>query len=237
MNRAETDSDVIESRPLVDLVRERLIADIMEHRYRPAQKLPVAEVACRYGVSETPVKQAFSRLVSEGLLDALPRRGVVIRRPSRQNVLELMEARQMLNLATIDAAIAAYRADGSFRDELARNLAAHELLLPVVYDTLEVDTFLRYISIDTDFHHIYVRCLGSSIIERQFEQFHNQARIFISLSRLVAERVRSALVDHRAMVAATAAGDPVALLDAMINHKNNALRMMSALLSEEEDQE
>jgi len=90
---------------LVESVREHLIEDIMERRYLPGQKLPVVEVARRYGVSETPVKQAFNRLVSEGMLDAIPRRGVVVRHVSREESRELMEARQMVYVATAGAAI------------------------------------------------------------------------------------------------------------------------------------
>ena len=101
----------IKTPSLVESVREHLIEDIMERRYLPGQKLPVVEVARRYGVSETPVKQAFNRLVSEGMLDAIPRRGVVVRHVSREESRELMEARQMVYVATAGAAIGVHDRD------------------------------------------------------------------------------------------------------------------------------
>ena len=228
-------SEVINSPSLVDLIRERLIADIMGHRYQPGQKIPVSDVSTRYGVSETPIKQAFQRLVSEGLLETLPRRGVVVRRLSRRYVLELVEARQMLNLATVDVAIERYRtANSSFRKAIEGNIAEHEALVPIVGAELDVGTFLDYIRIDAEFHYLYLQCLDNSVIERQFNQLYYQARVFISLSGIVAERVLSALTDHRAIVAATATGEPLRLFEALNNHKRNAIRIMTSLLAQEE---
>lgn len=227
-------SKIINAQPLVDIVRQRLIEDIMERRYLPGQKLPVVEMAARYGVSETPVKQAFNRLVSEGLLDALPRRGVVVRRVTLEDTRELMEARHMVNLASVDAVINCL-ADGvmDLRERIEANLAEHSELLNEVQDHLTIDVFLRYVRIDREYHLIYLTCLSNRTIERFFDQLHNQSYAFVSLSELMARRIRQAQADHTSIYQAALSQNRSRLVDALMRHKEGAISTVASVFAEE----
>jgi DNA-binding GntR family transcriptional regulator len=225
-----TASRPIDSPSLVEVVRERLIEDIMERRYLPGQKLPVVEIAERYGVSETPVKLAFHRLVTEGMLEALPRRGVVVRRVSLQDVRELMEARHMVNLVSVDAAIrAAADRDTAVVERLRSNLKDHALLVAEVTGRLSIDAFLRYVRLDREYHRIYLQCARNRILERFFEQLSNQVTVFVSLSELMTARMRSACDEHGAILRACLAGQRDAMIDELIHHKETALRTVEAM--------
>ncbi len=224
----------IKTPSLVESVREHLIEDIMERRYLPGQKLPVVEMARRYGVSETPVKQAFNRLVSEGMLEAIPRRGVVVRHVSREESRELMEARQMVYVATVGAAIGVseeYRP--IMRDRLERNLDEHRALLQEVSDRISIEVYLRYVSIDRSYHSIYLECAGNRIIERFFNQLANQAYGYVSLSERMADRVRQAHRDHRAIFESWCAKDEQAMVAALKKHKEGAIRTLDAIFEKE----
>ena len=225
---------VIETPSLVESVREHLIEDVMTRRYLPGQKLPVAEIAARYGVSETPVKQAFNRLVSEGMLVALPRRGVVVRRISQDDSRELMEARQMVYLASVDAALAVpdQRREG-MQKRLQQNLDEHRRLLDEVSDRLSIETYLHYVRIDREYHTIYLECTANSIIERFFGQLANQVYAYISLSGLMAARVRQALADHTAIFQAWCSGDRQAMVDALKRHKEGAMATLNMVFEKE----
>ncbi len=62
-----------------DLVYEALQGAILAGNLAEGEHLRQEEVAARWGVSQTPVREAFRRLESEGLVEHAPNRGVIVR--------------------------------------------------------------------------------------------------------------------------------------------------------------
>ena len=230
----DSQTKTIEAPSLVESVRKHLIEDIMTRRFLPGQKLPVVEIAARYGVSETPVKQAFNRLISEGMLISLPRRGVVVRHISREDSRELMEARQMIYLSCVEAALAIPEDHRqAMRARLQQNLDEHRKLLDEVDGHLTVEVYLHYVKIDREYHAIYLECTRNRIIESFFQQLANQAYAYISLSELMAARVRQALVEHTAIFDAWWACDESAMVDSLKQHKQSAMASLDKVFKKE----
>lgn len=67
------------NRTKADLVYEALKSSIMAGNIREGEHLRQEEVAARLGVSQTPVREAFRRLESEGLVEHAPNRGIIVR--------------------------------------------------------------------------------------------------------------------------------------------------------------
>ncbi len=59
-------------------------------------RLSPAALAKDIGISHIPVREAISQLYSEGLVEQLPRRGAFVRRPGREELMELIELRKVL---------------------------------------------------------------------------------------------------------------------------------------------
>lgn len=59
-------------------IAERLRARILARDWAPGEELSDGAIAQAYGVSRTPVREAFKLLCHEGLLQAHPRRGVTV---------------------------------------------------------------------------------------------------------------------------------------------------------------
>ncbi|WDZ94518.1 GntR family transcriptional regulator [Herbaspirillum sp. WKF16] len=70
--------------------------DILSGKYRPGDKLRQDEVARRFEVSTTPVREAFRGLRSEGLVTIDANKGVVVKGLSVQDVAEIYELRIVL---------------------------------------------------------------------------------------------------------------------------------------------
>src|SRR5258707_2850047 len=62
-------------RSLTSAVQERLRTDILATRLLPGQKLHIAGLAKQFSVSLTAVREALSRLVADGLVQASDQRG------------------------------------------------------------------------------------------------------------------------------------------------------------------
>ncbi|MCW0194761.1 MAG: GntR family transcriptional regulator [Rhodococcus sp.] len=91
-----------------DLVYARLRSEIIEWALIPGRPLGEIETADRLGVSRTPVREALSRLVAEGLATNVGRT-VHVAPLSRALVIELYELREALEIYA--AKLAARRRD------------------------------------------------------------------------------------------------------------------------------
>ena len=74
----------------------RIRAAIRGGSLTPGERLTETDLAARFGVSRTPVRQAIARLEAEGLLTHEARRGLTVTRPDHQQVVELYVMREVL---------------------------------------------------------------------------------------------------------------------------------------------
>ncbi|MBW3088923.1 GntR family transcriptional regulator [Bifidobacterium sp. 82T24] len=75
-----------------EFIRERIVMG----QYRPGDLLDEQTLARENGVSRTPIREATRRLVEEGLVQVLPRRGILVSRISLKSINDMMEARYLI---------------------------------------------------------------------------------------------------------------------------------------------
>jgi DNA-binding GntR family transcriptional regulator len=85
--------------PLGEAVFRALRESLRSGLYRPGDRLREEEVATRLQVSRTPVREAFGRLVSKGLVVPGQGRGLIVRRLDTAEVVELYAMREILEAA------------------------------------------------------------------------------------------------------------------------------------------
>jgi DNA-binding GntR family transcriptional regulator len=78
---------------LADEIAYRLRADILEGRLALGAPLPHEQLAARFGVSRTPIREALRKLQATGLVELSPNRGAVVRTPPRIELIEVYELR------------------------------------------------------------------------------------------------------------------------------------------------
>jgi DNA-binding GntR family transcriptional regulator len=93
---------------------ERFKSAIRAGALPPGTRITEADLAGRFGVSRTPVRQAITRLETEGLLRHEPRRGLVVTRLAHQEVVELYAMREVL-----ESTAARFAAQHASESELA----------------------------------------------------------------------------------------------------------------------
>ena len=81
---------------------------IRDGTYRPGDRLREEEVAERFGISRTPVREALARLQEKGLLEAGPGRGLSVTVLDMQRIFEIYALR--LELEGIVARFASHHA-------------------------------------------------------------------------------------------------------------------------------
>ena len=85
-----------ERRSTPDLIVEALRAAILDGRIQEGAQLKQNDIAAEFGVSVVPVREAFQRLIADGLATLAPNRGVTVTRLSEQDFLDIAELRALL---------------------------------------------------------------------------------------------------------------------------------------------
>src|SRR5215468_9545843 len=104
-------------------LRLQLADEIVRGVLAPGAGLDETDIARRFSVSRTPVREALRQLVASGLVEARPHRGAVVARPTIDRLTGMFEA--MAELEAICAGLAAERMPAV---ERARLEAIHEEL-------------------------------------------------------------------------------------------------------------
>jgi DNA-binding GntR family transcriptional regulator len=168
--------------------------------YRPGADLRLDEqrLASALGVSRTPVRQALARLQHEGLVQVLPRRGVMIVRKDKSEITEMIRA--WAALESMAARLLCERAS----DEEIRGLRD-------LFSTFE-DGELRlhldeYSEANLDFHQRIIELAGSPVISSMVDGLLVHVRAI--RGRMIGEedRAERSIVDHLHIIEALESRD------------------------------
>lgn len=178
--------------------------------------LTEAEVAERAGTSRTPVREAFMRLESEGLLELIPRRGAYVPPLSTSEITMIMEARSMVE-------------EWSIRQVIEQPT---EGLVEELYELIEqqeqaVNDPVAFIDFDRAFHTHLIWAAGNTAIARFYEGLRDrQLRMGIYAVSANEKRSRVVVEEHRAIVRSIEETDPGAAGHHMSLHLNTTLQAM-----------
>ena len=84
------------SRRASDRAYQTLRDEIVEWELRPGSVLGEVEQSTRLGVSRTPLREALTRLMADGLVSSQSGRGLVVTDLSLASIREIFEVRQAL---------------------------------------------------------------------------------------------------------------------------------------------
>ncbi|HPP37063.1 MAG TPA: GntR family transcriptional regulator [Thermosynergistes sp.] len=75
---------------------EKIKEAIIKGHFKPGEKLVEQTLAQEMGVSRTPVREAIRRLEAEGFVVSIPRKGVVVSRADKEEIVQLYSIRAEL---------------------------------------------------------------------------------------------------------------------------------------------
>jgi DNA-binding GntR family transcriptional regulator len=176
---------------------ERIKGEILDERLLPRQPLIEAELAAKYGMSKTPVREALLSLAREGLVEMSSFRGGRVRDFTADDAREIYELRELLE------PFALRRAVPRLTDGDRRSLRA---LLDKAQAAAEGGDRRELSRLNCAFHSSLVaRCRNEKVIEI-LAHLQNQVRVMsMRLWNVRATHLREA-EQHRAILTAVEAG-------------------------------
>ncbi|HEY4065696.1 MAG TPA: GntR family transcriptional regulator [Burkholderiaceae bacterium] len=194
---------------LAESLHKALEQDISTGRIAPGSRLDEQLIAERFGVSRTPVREAFRLLAANHLVEGRHGQGVVVRTIGGAALVEMFTV--MAELEGLCARLAARRITP---ERLAALQAIHARLIEASEGD-EVDVFY---DINQEFHEALYDASCNGFLARQTRALRNQVGAYRRRVTRMPGRISTTLKEHDAVLAAIAAGDPERADAAMRDH-------------------
>lgn len=144
----------------------------------PGERVSSLGLSRRLGISRTPVREALSRLCSDGVVREVPGFGVLVHVPDEKELIELYGMREVLECYAAREAARSVSGDEMVRlEELLlqwRSIARH--LRDSGQPTLDQRLQDRWIKIDEKFHEIVLRAARSQLLFKTVDDMRLTAR-------------------------------------------------------------
>ena len=240
VNSHSAETELIQKRPLKEVIFDVLHEKIIAGIYKPGDWLRQEDIATQLGVSMTPVREALDLLVSAGLAERVPYRGVRVREMSTKDIVEAYGLRLML-----EALIAQEAAKNITPEQVAR--LEQMLEETKKHDTLEEVSSERKSS--REFHAVIAETTKNDLLIKLYAMVANAFPdwlLYEALFRypeLIADSMASTYREHVAIVDALKKGDSEGAAQKSIEHLMESgkwleeyLEIPAMLLREKEEQ-
>jgi len=206
---------------------QSLLSDVFQGKLRPGQRLITQDLAERFGVSHTPIREALICLAGIGILDLVPNRGAIVRQVTTRDVHEVCQVRRVLECE------ATRRACGRIHLAQLHALADGIKRLMAVPAPDAADFILQARTLDSKLHDLIADCCGNAFLAKELNRLKILFRAFRDVAwehdeaRNDFHRLAEEAHEHLAIVEALLAGDSKAAALAMATHIRSGSRYWS----------
>jgi DNA-binding GntR family transcriptional regulator len=214
------------SSSLTEQVYQLLRAEILSCVLEPGQDISEAELAARFQVSKTPVREALATLRADGFVRAFPRRGYQIAPITLRDMNELFELRGVLEAGAAELACRRIGEDA---------LAGLGILADVTYDRAERPSLKPFIRANREFHVAIARAAGNARLYQQLVKTMDELERFFYLGARLRDVSGETTSDHHKIVAALRSREGERARAAMIQHNEVTRRGLAQLIASSQE--
>lgn len=197
-----------------DLLHERIVAG----KYSPGEWLRQEDIAVQLKVSQTPVREALDLLVSVGLAERVPYRGVRVPERTAEEIVDAYVLRLILESAAARMAALNFTPEG---------LQALESIVERTRGLITLDDMSTQRQLNKRFHLSIAEASGNNQMSKLYEMISNQFpdwRLYEYMFRhpeLLEVDLRREYHEHCAIYLALAARDPEESARQVVIHIRN----------------
>lgn len=212
---------------------QSLLTEVFQGGLRAGQRLITRELADRFGVSHTPVREALIELAGTNVIELVPNRGAVVRRVTKQDVREVCQVRRALESEATRSACG--RIDLAELQDIAKGLRR----LATAKSRRNGRFLEQARALDSRLHDSIATSCGNEFLANELERLKTLFRAFRDVTyqhnadrndhRQLAEEAK----EHLAIVEALLNEDRKAAVRAMAKHIWSGVKHWSRALPEE----
>jgi DNA-binding GntR family transcriptional regulator len=164
-NSTAVDKEFAFSESLVDHIYHKIKELVTEEVIVPGAKLRHEYLSEVLKVSHTPIREALNRLVQEGYVEKVTRRGYYLREISVEEAEELYAFREMIEVDAIEKAVKTN--DGLLVSDLRKIMKRYDR-------EIQKGMSIERRQVDRAFHLIIAEAAGNKFVKRTLEQIFDQ---------------------------------------------------------------
>lgn len=199
--------------PLSLNLYEELQRDILKGLLPRGAKLSEQQVGEKYGLSRTPVREAFRQLELEGLIETIPNRGAFVVGLDESDIEDLFEMRKALEVLAVNWAIK--RITKEEKEELEE---AYEFM---EFYTMKKDA-VKMLNINRRFHSLIYKASHNRMLNNTLSTYQLYLKETDSSSAYLDNHLETVLGEHKKIYDAFINEDPLAGTIAVAAHLDNA---------------
>ena len=186
---------------------------ITSGRFVPGQRLSERELAVQYGVSRTPIREAFRHLIQEGLVVYKPNSGYRIIPLSEELARHILVVRETLE--GMAARLAVQRDPKGTAEMMVETIAKARR-------AYREGQLSELISANQRFHQALVESSGNSVLKAMYRTLQGYIGLMMSVSLSWPRRPLETIREHGEIIRALKSGNPDAAEKAIRRHVRNA---------------
>jgi DNA-binding GntR family transcriptional regulator len=214
--------------PLTTRVQAAIENMIMNGELRGGDRVNEIALSEKFGTSRGPLREACRALAQEGLLVAIPNRGVFVRQLDLREALEVYDIRSAL-----DELMGRLIADQASDDQIASLFA----LVDKMDRAAAARDLESYYPANLEFHNALLAYANNRRLERLYKSLIKELHLFRRKGLLQSGSMRISNEEHRQIVEAIASRDPIAAGVSMKSHVLAAKHRLLAAMEAERAQE
>lgn len=181
---------------LGDAVYETVLQKLLAVEIKPEERISIDELARKLGVSQTPIREALTRLETQGLITKTHLVGYrAAPQLSKEQFEQLYETRVLLEPHVAAKAAASI-------DKNTLNRLEHILDGLLSADVRDANLLVRTAQVDSEFHRTIAAASGNRVIARILDAIQVQVQFTLLRRRVEPINMRPATVEHRRILAA-----------------------------------
>ena len=206
---------------IVDDLKEGIIAG----RYKPGQRLREADLALKYSVSKTPVREALRYLASIGFVELVPNVGARVKNINVAEVKELFQIQIVLERLAVEEAITNLgKADYDRLEEYISQMK----------DCLQRKDYRGYEKANMDFHALIWERSGNKNLFKMLQNVYERLHKTRAVMRWQPEVSWAKVSEHRAILDALVKKDHDKAKELLSSHIEGFRKAIVAALKKEE---
>lgn len=195
------------NKPLKQYAYDFIKKKILNCEYAPGLHLNEQQLCeAMDGISRTPVRDAVSRLEQEGLLNILPKKGIIVSELRISDINRIFEVRMLLEPYALQR----------YGNRLAPDQLAYFSQVMSDYTKVPYDSFY---DLDDQFHGFIMSSMQNQYLLDTYQNINNMNQRLRTMSgNLVANRLSDTFTEHMAIINACRSQDWEGAAEAMTRH-------------------
>lgn len=196
---------------------EAVLNEISTGQLEAGQRLKVSELAKRFGVSTSPVREVLRLLQGEGFVEIHPNRGAVVKQANANTIQNIFEVLQLLEPYFVTW----------FADYAQPDMIAELEDIQRKIEALPSADLIEFRKLDLEFHWLICRRHYNQVAADLWKKLRTALNVHAAKLRISPVRYQAIMEEHRELLAAFNTNDAARAEAAINKHVSGSFTQMS----------